>query len=514
MIMQRVLYFITLVFITGNIVIAQTKGVTIKSANTTRVLDTLPVNTALRMALVIGNEDYDPGQLKNPVNDAIDVAAMFKRYGFEVTLVNNAGSEQMNNAITEFCRKVRARRAVAVFYFSGHGLQYNSQNFLVPSHTIIQEPAQVTQSTVGINKVLDEMSYSRNGMNIVILDACRNSPYPARLDGIPPGLTYSIGKVKNTLVFFATSANDVAEDGAGDNSPFTESLIESIIENDTLELMYIAKQVTRKVEQKTNDRQTPQVVGTLTGDFYFRQRKEVQPDLYILSAGISDYDDSNYDLRFASKGARDFEQMFRRFSGSTYDSVHSILLTDKDATFDAFQNSITNIKKRAKPGDLIFVYYNGNTAYGKDGSVYLMPSDAKFTNAERTGISQQIIISLLADLPCKTLLFMDAAASGTEAGSALANNLVQPRNNVVVLSATSENQFVFESEQFQGSVFSHAIAEGLEKAVSAEQPGSVDVESLSNYVIQRVRTLTKNHQVPKLYLPNGWQNFVVVKLRL
>jgi uncharacterized caspase-like protein len=357
--------------------------------------------------------------------------------------------------------------------------------------------------------VLNNISFSKHGMNIIILDACRNSPYNDKLHELPKGLTYAMGKVKNTLLFFATSANDVAEDGAGENSPFTESLMESITQNDSLELMYIAKQVTRKVEEKTNDRQTPQVVGTLTADFYFKRKQERKPNLFILSIGISAYKDPRYSLKYSDKGAMDFERMFRKTAGAMYDSVYSFELTNQEATFERIQHSIAAIKRSALPGDLIFVYYNGHVVYDEDTTAYLMPFDADFDHPGKAGISQRVVVSLLADLPCKTLLFMDASAGGP-AAEFLANELVQPRNNVVVLSATSQNQFSFESDQFEGTVFSHAIAEALSKAASTENHGKVDVESLSSYVIERVSQLTNNMQVPRLFLPKGWQNFVIV----
>ena len=487
------------------------RGVSIKRDSGMTQLDTASVDYNVRMALVIGNQEYTGSRLRNPVNDARDVASLLGRYGFEVTLLTDAHGSVMDSTIESFSRTLRQKRGIGLFYFSGHGIQYNSQNFLLPLGAEIAAEASISTETVAMQQVLSRLSYSKNGMNIVILDACRNNPYQHTLSGVPKGLTYSINKMRNTLVFFATSANDVADDGAGHNSPFTEALVETINRNDTLELMYIAKQVTRAVEAKTNDLQTPQYVGTLKNDFYFRQKDHRQPQLFILSIGVSRYEDGRYSLKYSSKGAKDFVEYFKDQAPAFYSEIHPYYLTDEYATAKMVQQYLRNIKERAKDGDMIFVYYNGHVLPDGD-DLFFMPHDANFSKPAATGISRKEILAVLADLPCKTLLFMDAAAA-TGAGLSFATELTQPRNNVVVLSATSGTEFAFESESFMGTVFSKALVEGLAKAESREQPGNIDVESLGNYVIERVSNLTNNMQVPQLHLPKGWKNFVIAKKR-
>ena len=83
-----------------------------------------------RTALVIGNSNYDLGPLKNPVNDAIDIANSLRELGFDVTLLKNAGQNKMRRAINNFGRTLRDG-GVGLFYFSGHGIQVDGKNFLM-----------------------------------------------------------------------------------------------------------------------------------------------------------------------------------------------------------------------------------------------------------------------------------------------------------------------------------------------------------------------------------------------
>ena len=129
-----------------------------------------------RTALVIGNSAYQKSPLVNPVNDAQAMAATLGSLGFTVTKIENASKSQMADAIRQFGDTIKLG-GVGLFYFAGHGVQVNGENFLIPVDDDIQEKNQVATKGVEAKLVLQAMGNARNRLNVVILDACRNNPF-------------------------------------------------------------------------------------------------------------------------------------------------------------------------------------------------------------------------------------------------------------------------------------------------------------------------------------------------
>jgi hypothetical protein len=142
-----------------------------------------------------------------------------------------------------------------------------------------------------------------------------------------------------------------------------------------------------------------------------------------------------------------------------------------------------------------------------------MPYDADFNDPVRTGVSTEEIIYLLARLPCKTLLFLDGAAvEGINSGNNNpVNELTAPGNNVVVFAAAGKRELVLESEQFEGSVFIHALINGLRDSLFQENKGFIDVKGLADYLESAIPQLTNGRQHPLIMFPAGWKNFIVAK---
>ena len=129
-----------------------------------------------RTALVIGNSAYQKSPLVNPVNDAQAMAAALGSLGFTVTKIENASKSQMADAIRKFGDTIKLG-GVGLFYFAGHGVQVNGENFLIPVDDDIQDKNQVATKGVEAKLVLQAMGNARNRLNVVILDACRNNPF-------------------------------------------------------------------------------------------------------------------------------------------------------------------------------------------------------------------------------------------------------------------------------------------------------------------------------------------------
>ncbi|MCP4410008.1 MAG: caspase family protein, partial [Gammaproteobacteria bacterium] len=128
-----------------------------------------------RVALVIGNGGYSDAALRNPANDARDMAETLKSLGFEVQRHIDLNEKQMHLAIRRFGRAL-AQAEVGVFYYAGHGMQVNNRNYLIPIGADIETEDEVPYEAIDAGQVLAKMESARNPVNILILDACRNNP--------------------------------------------------------------------------------------------------------------------------------------------------------------------------------------------------------------------------------------------------------------------------------------------------------------------------------------------------
>ena len=225
---------------------------------------------ASRLALVIGNANYTISPLRNPVNDANDVAKILKKLGFQVILKTNANRSSMIKAIQKFGRRLH-QADVGLFFYAGHGLQVYGHNYLVPVDANIQSEADIEHETVEAARVLKQMELSNNGINIVILDACRNNPYKR---GISRDLTRGLARLdapNGTFIVYATAPGDVADDGKGLNSPFTKNLLWALKTMPHLKIEELFKKVAKNmIENSTHKNpQTPWRHSSLINDFCF-----------------------------------------------------------------------------------------------------------------------------------------------------------------------------------------------------------------------------------------------------
>jgi uncharacterized caspase-like protein len=220
-----------------------------------------------RVALVIGNSAYKASPLRNPVNDATDMAAALAELGFKVTLRTDASQRQMKQALREFAQDLR-RGGVGLFYFAGHGVQSKGRNFLMPVGADVETEAELEDESVDANLVLSYMDEAQNRVNIVVLDACRNNPYARNFRSASGGLA-QMEATKGSFIAFATSPGSVAADGTGRNGVYTEHLLQSLKQPDG-DIDKVFRRVAAEVSTMTGGRQVPWVASSLTGDFYFR----------------------------------------------------------------------------------------------------------------------------------------------------------------------------------------------------------------------------------------------------
>lgn len=269
-----------------------------------------------RVALVIGNAAYKEAPLRNPVNDATDMARALREMGFAVTLRTNATHKEMEQAIQQFGLDIR-RGGVGLFFFAGHGIQSSRSNYLVPIGANIQSEADLKFQSVDSGWVLAQMEDARNRVNIVVLDACRNNPYARSFRSAARGLAI-MDAAKGSFIAFATAPGDVAQDGAGRNGTYTKHLLASLRHPDS-DIFQVFSRAGQAVAQETKEQQIPWFNSSLTGRFQFRSGTESQvASVAPSTAAIPAADPAAVELAFwdsikTSTSRADFEEYLRQY---------------------------------------------------------------------------------------------------------------------------------------------------------------------------------------------------------
>ena len=237
--------------------------------------------TAPRYALIIGNSDYKFSPLKNPSNDAKDMASTLKSIRYNVTVGLNQNPEQFTKLVDDFYRNIKEENAISIFYYAGHAIQSNNINYLIPVNAKISSHKALKTKAFSTEDLLKSLKHSASKQNIIILDACRNNPFELskpdeksrgftvsdkKLSSLPRGLA-PIEAPTGTLIAYSTEPGNTASDGKGSNGTYTSSLLRHITKSETAEALF--KEVRRDVLNATHNRQTPWEHSSLTEKFYF-----------------------------------------------------------------------------------------------------------------------------------------------------------------------------------------------------------------------------------------------------
>jgi len=353
-----------------------------------------------KIALIIGNADYTSSALVNSVNDAEDIASTLENLDFGVTLVKNATKDKMQTVISEFISSLNDD-TVGLFYYSGHAVQYKGNNYLIPIGSVdkVDRVEDLPKNTVNTNTVLDGLNQSQSNLNFVFLDACRDNPFKSLSKEIIPGLAKNSVGARNTspslimenlfttrgisetheqakdtkgiLVAYSTMPGNVASDGKGRNSPYTESLLKHISKTNSLAQIMLSD-VQQDVQQATNGRQIPLYESAIVGKFCFN----VVDNSCGLSGSILDglsnivklkMDDGSYYEGQVKNGLPhgkgiqvysndDNPKFFKRYEGEWKNGI-------KNGNGKAYHSSGTYYKGNWKNGDLhgqgSMIYFNG-----------------------------------------------------------------------------------------------------------------------------------------------------------
>jgi uncharacterized caspase-like protein len=180
-----------------------------------------------KKALVIGNANYDYSPLQNPVNDAKAMTVSLVNLGFHVTRATNLDHQTMQGTVDAFKSRL-SNEEVALFYFSGHGAQVGGQNFLLPiNNRIIRGEKELKKNAVSAQYVLAMMKEVNNGVNLLVLDACRDNPYSGSGKSMNRGLA-RMESPRGALIAFAAAPGQAALDGEGYNGLYTSYLLDAL----------------------------------------------------------------------------------------------------------------------------------------------------------------------------------------------------------------------------------------------------------------------------------------------
>ena len=224
-----------------------------------------PLGAATRTALVIGNSDYKSAPLRNPVNDAQDVAKALRSMNFDVIERLNASEKEMVLAVDDFYKRLK-RADVGVFYFAGHGMQVQGVNYLIPVKAKVSSETDLQFEAVAAGRVLGKMRAAGNKLNIVILDACRDNPFKRSFRSESKGLA-QMDAPKGTIIAYATSPGSVAADGSGRNGVYTKHLLKSL-GSSGMSVYDLFRETGLGVMQETGEKQIPWVSSTPVQRYY------------------------------------------------------------------------------------------------------------------------------------------------------------------------------------------------------------------------------------------------------
>src|SRR5262245_36320646 len=224
-----------------------------------------------RVALVVGNGAYQhAAPLPNPMRDAKAIAQMFQMAGFDTVLLrNDVGNLEFKRALRDFF--VVAKGAdIAVVFFAGHGIQIADQNYLIPVDAKLAQDYDVTDEAISLDRIIEAIEPAAR-LRLVVLDACRDNPFLVRMQRrgatrqiVSRGLSKVEPILNNTLIAYAAKAGSTAEDGPGENSPFTTALIKHVAEPG-LDIRLALGRVRDEVLRNTRNDQEPVVYGSLGG---------------------------------------------------------------------------------------------------------------------------------------------------------------------------------------------------------------------------------------------------------
>ncbi|MEL6848726.1 MAG: caspase family protein [Bacteroidota bacterium] len=237
-----------------------------------------------------------------------------------------------------------------------------------------------------------------------------------------------------------------------------------------------------------------------------------KPNLYILSIGVSRFQDNSVNLTFAHTDASSVADRFASQEGKLYGQVKVKKLLNDQATLVNIKTGIAWLEQQATQKDMVLIFISSHGALDHKGSLYILPYDFEANNLFATGLNIRDLTEGINGAPCKKLIFLDACHSGQSGYDLLefasiksqnlnqaVSELVDKEAGVTVMTSSSGKEFSYENPKWGHGAFTKAILEGLNGAADFSKDGMINLMELNLYVMERVKELTQGRQHP--YIP-------------
>ena len=280
---------------------------------------------AARVALVVGNADYQQSPLVNPTNDAKAVAAKLRALDFKVTEVLNLKRDEIGITIEKFLSQI-GRGDSALFFYAGHGVQVDGRNYLLAVDASLQSQYDVPLNAIDVTTLLGRLENTGADVKLMFLDACRDNPFLNRFRGGGNRGLARMGNAPNgTLISFATRPGGVAADGDGSNGLYTSHLLR-FIDQPGLPVEQMLKKVAAATIKASEGKQSPWIEGSITGEFLFNAVAAPQPVAPVPAAvarpsGPTEAERVAWEIASNNDSALGYELFLQEYPASTYAPV-------------------------------------------------------------------------------------------------------------------------------------------------------------------------------------------------
>ena len=242
----------------------------------------------------------------------------------------------------------------------------------------------------------------------------------------------------------------------------------------------------------------------------------LKPTLYLLAIGISDYQNSDYDLQYAGKDAKDFSSCMQAQKGGLYKDVIVKTLTDAGATKNDILDGLDWIQKECTARDMAMIFIAGHGINDNVGTFYYLPHEADIDHLRRTSLMFIELKHTTSSVAGKVVLFVDACHSGNIMGgrrapdvNSLVNELSDVESGAVVFTSSTGKQYSLENASWGNGAFTKALIEGMKGKADLFNKGKITVKSLDAYIAERVKELTKGQQSPTVVIPESMSDFPI-----
>lgn len=239
-----------------------------------------------RLALVIGNSNYDVGQLDNPVNDAVLMAKTLDSLHFDVILDTNLATRRdFIESIKKFGMRI-PEYDVAFIYYAGHGIQLNNENYMLPTKENFESEFDVEEYGVKVQSILRFLNSDKSKISVFVLDACRNNPFESswsKTRSLDKGSGLAgMEAPSGSLIAFSTAPGSTAPDGTGNNSLYCSILSKQLLVPES-SIEQVFRNVRSEIHSLTNGGQRPVENTQLLGEEYFLIPRSFENELRLFN---------------------------------------------------------------------------------------------------------------------------------------------------------------------------------------------------------------------------------------